>query len=284
MFGISTWRRWFAPQPHHELAGLAFVRLATAAILATHPLHALACPDDAAALAAQLADRGLPAASALAWTALVVQLVAALALLAPRGARLGALASIVVVGGGAALLYAPRWYVVGGDAVDGHPGVELNVLLLACLAAIAWAYPTRGGPAERHARAHRAMDVVRVASALSLLAHCYGPFVRRDVDGMRAWGEAMEQLGWSHGVALVWTIKTTELVGGVLRLSRRLVIPACLGHLAYLVPGLWLEHAPSWFVVGPQENGMEFSALLVVCTLATMFVHAPTRHAALHSA
>ena len=91
-------------------------------------------------------------------------------------------------------------------------------------------------------------------------------------EGMRLWGESMSRHGWPMGVALVWSIKSLELVCSVLRLGRRLVVPACLGHLSYLVPAMWIEHKMRWFVVGPggvgMDNGIEFTVVLVVCSVA----------------
>jgi hypothetical protein len=94
---------------------------------------------------------------------------------------------------------------------------------------------------------------------------------------MRAWGEAMTQQGWPFGVALVWSIKSVELVASLLRLSRRLMVPACFAHLSYLVPALWIEHHLRWFVVGPGENGIEFPLLLDVCATACILAYWPRR-------
>ena len=194
----------------------------------------------------------------------------------PRAVVSGAVASIAVVGGGAALLYAPRWYVAGGSAEDGHPGVEYNVMLLGYLAGVLWTYaPGPHSPNTLTLRARRGLEFVRIASAFALLMHGAPAFVRWDVPGMHAWGEAMSRDGWPCGVALVWSIKGVELVGALLRLSRRLMVPACLGHLSYLVPALWIEHRLAWFAVGPGENGTEFPLTIIVGTLACLLAYAP---------
>ena len=104
-------------------------------------------------------------------------------------------------------------------------------------------------------------------------------FVLRDVEGMRAWGDSMTAAGWPLGVALVWSIKGVELVAALLRLARRLVVPACFAHLGYLVPALWIEHRLRWFDVGPGENGVEFPLLIVVCTIACVVGYWPSRGA-----
>jgi len=248
--------RWWAPKPHGEHRALGFIRIVVAILLGLHPLHALLHPADAAALGVS---------AWIAWPALLAQLVASGMLLVPRTARIGAAISIAVVAGGAIVLCAPHWFVVGGHAVEGHPGVEYNVLLLACLAAII------------AGRDHLGMEIVRIASACALLPHALGAYF--DLAGMQQWGDAMTAAGWSHGVLLVWAIKIGELVGALARIARRLVVFACLGHLAYLIPGMWISHEWDWFVVGPGEGGIEFSVLLIAGALATLYAHVPRSRA-----
>lgn len=272
----SASSRWLVPAAHDQGRSVDLVRLVVALVLLSHPLHALLHPADVAAVAGALGARGLPAAAGLAWAGMVVQLVCAAALFVPRWVIPGALGSIAVQAGGIAFLYAPRWYVVGGLAEDGHPGMEFSALLVACLGGVLYTHwPRRGGQGGREQAAAGGLEIIRVASALALLAHGFGPFVLRDVEGMRAWGEEMTQKGYPFGVALVWSIKSVELTGSLARLARRLVVPACLGHLAYLVPALWIEHRLRWFNVGPGENGIEYPLLLVVCTIACLLAFLP---------
>ncbi len=158
---------------------------------------------------------------------MVATLVFSVALLVPRLIFPGAIGLLVVVAGGALLLYAPGYYVVGG-AEDGHPGVELNLLLSLCLTGVLVTH----WPGGDERRARWGFDIISAASALALLAHGAPAFVDLDFEGMREWGESMTARGWPFGLALVWSIKSTELVGSLLRLARRFVVPACLGHLA----------------------------------------------------
>ncbi|MFT3697088.1 MAG: DoxX family protein [Kofleriaceae bacterium] len=243
--------RWWAPKPHGEHYGLAFIRIVVAILLVLHPLHAFAHPSDA---------------HGATWIALVAVLIASGMLIVPRFARLGAAIAMVVVAGGAIFLYAPNWFVVGGRAVEGHPGIEYNMLLLGCLAAIATG------------RDHLGMQIVRVVTAASLVPHGIAAYF--DIAGMHQWGDAMTANGWPHGVLMVWSIKIGELVGAIARISGRFVVFACLGHLAYLIPGMWISHEWDWFVVGPGEGGIEFSVLLIAGALATLFVYLPTRDTA----
>ncbi|MEO7731955.1 MAG: hypothetical protein ABIY55_13355, partial [Kofleriaceae bacterium] len=231
-------------------------------------------PEDARALAAGLAAKGVPAALGVAWAALAIQLACALALMARRFAVPAALGSIAVLAGGAALLYAPRWWVIGGRAEEGAPGVELNLLLIGCLAGIAWAAWPRGDHARRE---HRGFEIIRVVSAVMLVPHGAAAFVTWDVEGMRGWGEAMGQLGFPCGVALVWSIKGLELAASLARTARRLIVPACIGNLIIIIPGMWISHRLAWFDVGPGENGVEYSVVLIACSLACMLAYAPVR-------
>ena len=198
--------RWLRPAPHDPGRSVDLVRLVVAVVVATHPLYMLTHRAALATLAAELHARGLPAAATLAWTATLVMLVAAAALLVRRWAAAAALTATVLLVIGAALLYAPRWYVAGGAATPGHPGVELNVLLSVCLSAVAWReWPRPHASPERRARVDAiGLDIIRVGSALLILPHPLHAFVRWDVPGMRAFGESMQQIGFPCGVALVW--------------------------------------------------------------------------------
>lgn len=265
---------WIAPRPHDARRSVDLVRFTVAVVLSSHPLHAMLHPADAAALAAGLAARGVPGSPAVAWGALGLVLACAVGLLSRRLAAFAAPTAALVVAAGAVALYAPRWFVVGGFAEDGHPGVEHSVLLVGCLIAIAWTYAPRRGPAPPGAAAV-GLEIVRVASALVLVPHGAGPFLAWDVAGMHGWGEAMGRLGFPCGVALVWSLKGLELVSAVARLARRLVVPACLGNLLILVPGTWIAHRLKWFVLGPGEDGIEYSVLLIACTVACLLAYWP---------
>jgi putative oxidoreductase len=271
---------WWRPVAHDDRRSVDLVRVVVALVLLTHPLHALVHPADVLGIAGGLAGHGLPSSLGIAWAAVVVQLACAVALLVPRFVVPGALGSIAVVAGGAVFLCAPEWYAVGDRSAVDRPGVEFNVLVVACLCAVLWTYwPRREGGTDVSRAARGGLEIVRIASALALLTHGWGAFVQWDFEGMREFGEAMSRHGWPMGVALVWSIKSLELVCSVLRLGRRLVVPACLGHLSYLVPAMWIEHKMRWFVVGPggvgMDNGIEFTVVLVVCSVACILGYWP---------
>lgn len=246
----ALWR----PRWHHPHLGLAGMRVTLALVLLTHPLAAALHP----------AGHGVPTALGLAVLAL-----GGVLLLVPRTALVGAGLCLLVVAADTAAR-APRWFVLGGEVTEGQPGMEYGVLLLVMLGAVAWA-------ARRPAEAPQAFQLVALGSALLLLPHGYGAFLKHDTAGMRAWGEAMSAAGWPMGVALVWGVKVVELVGVLLRLARRLVIPACLGHLAVLLTGMVISQEGAWFDVGEGEGGIEFPLVLCVGALLSIFSTWPRR-------
>lgn len=259
---------WVTPPLHDARRSVDVVRFALAIILITHPVHALVNPDDARAIADALTAHGVPAAIGVAWLGLAVQLVCALGLCTRQFVVPAALGSIGVLAGSVAFVSARHWFVVGGAAVDGEPGIEFAVLAIWLLAGVAWA---RRDP-------DRGMQIIRVVSALSLVPHGAVAFVTWDVEGMRGWGEAMGELGFPCGVALVWTVKGVELVSALARISGRLVVPACIGNLAVIVPGMWISQRMHWFNVGPGENGIEFPLLLAAGAVASILAYLPRRH------
>jgi putative oxidoreductase len=165
----------------------------------------------------------------------------------------------------------------GSPEVSGHPGVEFNALVIACLAGIFVA--ARPGADPRGA-----LDVPRIASAIATGLHGAGALLAFNTDAMHAWGEQMEGAGFPFGVALVWAVVTTQALASCALLSKRLVVPACAAQIFILVNGIWTTHAPYWFVVGPgrwpgrgwsaasgsDEGGMEFSVVLIACFAAVL--------------
>jgi putative oxidoreductase len=269
----NTRSPWWAPTPHDALRSVELVRVVVAVVLLSHPLHLVVRPDDAADLARALAGHGVPQAAAVAWLGIAVTLVAGLALLARRAVAPAAAAALVVVALGTAVINGGNWWVVGGSAEDGAPGIEFGLIVVACLAGVWWTWRA----ADRAAGAQVGLQICALVGAFAELPHGASAFVRWDVDGMRGWGEAMSALGFPFGVALVWAIKGTELVASAARLARRLVVPACLAHLAILVPGMWISHRLRWFVVGPGEGGVEYSVMLATCAVASALASWPRR-------
>lgn len=108
--------------------------------------------------------------------------------------------------------------------------------------------------------------LVRVATAVLLGIH--GVF-RTFAGGVEPFGQYLQSRGIVLGSALAYAITAFEVVASPLLLAGRFVVPIALGHIAILVGGILLVHAPEgWFVVGGGRNGVEFSVLLIACLIS----------------
>ena len=122
-------------------------------------------------------------------------------------------------------------------------------------------------------REGRALAVVRIAVAVLILIH--GAW-RASQGGVAPFGEWLDSQGWPMGPVLAWMVTAYELIAPWFLIFGRLVAPAALGHVFILTIGMITVHFPSgWFVVGAGRNGMEYSALLIVCLLAVAWAHLP---------
>jgi putative oxidoreductase len=189
---------------------------------------------------------------------------------------------ILVLAAGIALIHAPGWRTVGLPDGDHHPGSEFSVLLIACLLAILWAYrrkadsqvPARDAPSSRGA-----LEFVRIASASILIIHPIGGL--RDPAGLNDLGLYFSSIGFPFGVQLVWGSMFLQIASSLALIARRLVVPACFGHMLVLVTGICLFHAPHWFVIGPDnvvgpgKEGIEYSMLLITCIVSILLAYWP---------
>ena len=260
---------WAAParDPHRSLEA---VRVGTALLLAVHPLYAFLHPAEVARLGQVIASRGLIWPQGLAWGIYGLQLGGSLALLAGRWLRAATAGNLLVLASGIGMTGFTHWYTVGGAAEDGIPGIEFYVMLAIALVGVLWG---------RRRAASQGLDTVRVGSALVLLMHpLHGIF---DPAGLRGFGQGLEHLGFPQGLLLVWTLMAVQIACSSALLARRLVVPAALGHIFVLSMGIWISHAPRWFVVGPGEEGMEYSLLLILCFASVAWAHRPPRPAEL---
>jgi putative oxidoreductase len=88
----------------------------------------------------------------------------------------------------------------------------------------------------------------------------------------------LSSVGFPFGVALAWFVTLLSMVCSVAMIIRRLVAPACIGHILILVVGIVLDHAhDGWFVVGGGRNGMEYSVTLISCLFAVLWAYWPRR-------
>jgi putative oxidoreductase len=269
---------WWAPQLRDELRSVELMRWTLAVVLLTHPLHAAMARDDVARLRSQLEAIHAPGAGLLSKASFVLLALAAGALFTRRFAMVGAAVAALVVGLGTAVLNASHWFVLGGEVIEGQLGAEYGVLLVVMLAGVAWTWRSPNVEDARRA-AKLGLRAVVIGSALSLAPHGYGAFIRQDVEGMRAWGEAMAAAGWPFGVALVWGVKVVEQLGVWARVAGRFVVPACLGHLAVLLTGMVVSQELAWFTIGGGEGGIEFPLVLSAGAVAHLLAAWPRRAA-----
>lgn len=261
---LPPFRDWFATPPSHPRRSLDLVRVTAALILIVHPIYTLLHPAARQQLAQLIASHHLVWSQGLPWVVCLLQIACSLALLANRGLLPATAGHVVVLAAGMGMTQFTHWYTVGGAAEDGIPGIEFNVMLLICLVGVLWG---------RLRSASQGLDAVRVGAALVLLMHpLHGVF---DPVGLRGFGQGLEHVGFRHGLFLVWTTMVLQLGCSLALLARRLVVPAVIGHVTVLGMGIWIAHAPHWFVVGPGEGGMEYSLLLILCFVAVAIAHWP---------
>jgi len=125
----------------------------------------------------------------------------------------------------------------------------------------------------------RGVDIIRVAVACIVSVHSiHGLMNPADLTDF---GHALSSRGFPFGVVLAWTIMFVQLGSSIALVANRLVVPACIAHLIVLLFGVAIVHAKSgWFVVGPGENGVEYSVTLVVCLFAVLWAYWPKKQAA----
>jgi putative oxidoreductase len=240
--------------------------MAVAALLAVHPIYALLRPDSLTGTRQLVEARGLPWNQGLVWGICLAQILCSLALLANRAVLPATVGYLLVLAARIGLTNQTTWYALGGASVDGNPGIEFTVLFALCLVGTLWG---------QRRSAQQGLDVIRVGSALVLLMHPLHGVL--DPAGLRGFGHGLESLGFPFGLFLVWTTKLHQIGSSMALLARRLVVPACLGHMFVLSMGIWISHAPRWFVVGPGENGMEYSLLFIACFASLLLAHWPQR-------
>lgn len=120
-----------------------------------------------------------------------------------------------------------------------------------------------------------ALTILRAATAAILIIHGVARIRLGLVDDFGAY---LGQVGFPAGDALAWTLTVIEIVGGAALAAGILVRLLTLWFALQLAMGIYLIHARAgWFVVGAGRNGMEFSALLIVC-LTVIAMSAPAAY------
>jgi putative oxidoreductase len=275
---------WFNGPAHDAARSLDIVRIWVAFILITHPIYALLHPANIRGVGHILESHHLPFGSGLAWAVVLLQIGCSLALAARRLVVPACIGHISILAMGIFLIHAPKWRTVGLADGEHQQGSEFSVLLIACLLAVLWTYRRKVTeeshlPGRDTASARRALEFVRIASASILIIHPIGGL--RDPAGLNDLGLYFSSLGFPFGVQLVWGSMFLQIASSLALIAGRLVVPACLGHMLVLCTGIWLFHAPHWFVIGPDsivgpgKEGVEYSTLLIACFVSILLAYWP---------
>lgn len=114
-------------------------------------------------------------------------------------------------------------------------------------------------------------DVLRLVLCAIIFTHGAYRFYEGSTPIM---GELLEEAGFPIGTALAYCVNIAETAGSVLLALRLLVLPlAAILSLIYVVGIMLFHRHAGFFVVGPGENGWEYSALLITCLLTTAWQH-----------
>jgi uncharacterized membrane protein YphA (DoxX/SURF4 family) len=275
---------WFNGPVHDSGRSLDIIRTVVAFILITHPIYALLHPANIRGFGQILESHHIPFGADLAWAVMLIQVGCSLALVARRLVIPACLGHIFVLVVGIVLVHAPKWRTVGLPDGDHQPGSEFSILLIACLLAILWTHRRKAAeesplPSHDTPSTRQALEFVRIASASILIIHPIGGL--RDPAGLNDLGLYFSSIGFPFGVPLVWGSMFLQVASSLALIARRLVVPACFGHILVLVTGVWLFHAPHWFVIGPNnvvgpgKEGMEYSTLLITCFVGILIAYWP---------
>ena len=108
-----------------------------------------------------------------------------------------------------------------------------------------------------------ALTALRVGTATIMIVH---GIARARLGIVDDFGVYLNQTGFPAGFYLAWFITITEIVGGLSIAAGYFVRPLAAWFILQLAMGIDLIHGRvGWFVVGAGRNGMEFSALLILC-------------------
>lgn len=111
-----------------------------------------------------------------------------------------------------------------------------------------------------------ALTIIRVAAAGKMLIHGIARIVN---DGVTPFDGFLSSLGFPPYSA--WVITLFEIMGALLLMGNRWVIPISILFILQLLMGIILVHGrEGWFVVGAGRNGVEYSVLLIICFISTL--------------
>lgn len=120
-----------------------------------------------------------------------------------------------------------------------------------------------------------AFMALRIGIAGLLAAHGWARLLTGGVEPFGGW---LDSQGLPFGIAIAAGVTALEILGTPLLALGRWVTWLCLAWCVVYAAGLVMVHMPAgWFVVGLGRNGMEYSALLILCLALLAWVHAPRR-------
>ena len=112
----------------------------------------------------------------------------------------------------------------------------------------------------------QALATIRVALGILMMLH---GLARVASDGVGDLGVVLSTHGVPVGIAFAWGMTLLEVLGTPFLIAGRYVRQLSFYFAAQLATGIVMVHfREGWFVVGNGQNGMEFSALLIVGFLA----------------
>jgi putative oxidoreductase len=129
----------FGPAANVARTGLALdvVRITVAILIFIHGAFRATNEGYVPGFGQWLETQGFPQGLYWAWAVTIYELIAPLLILARRFVSIACLGHIGILALGAYLVHWPEgWFVVGG----GRNGMEYSVLLIVCLAVVAWAH------------------------------------------------------------------------------------------------------------------------------------------------
>jgi putative oxidoreductase len=110
-----------------------------------------------------------------------------------------------------------------------------------------------------------ALALLRAGTALMMIVHGVARAWLGIVDDF---GVVLNTWGFPAGFALAWTITLVEIIGGALLAAGMFILPISAWFIFQLLMGIYLIHGRvGWFVVGAGRNGVEYSALLILCLI-----------------
>lgn len=128
------------PSPERAVIAIDLVRIVVALLIFTHGVYR-ATQGGVAPFGEWLNSQGFPQGALLAAAVTGYELIAPIAILLRRFVTLACLGHIFILSIGLVMVHMPAgWFVVGA----GRNGMEYSVLLIVCLAAVAWAHAPFG--------------------------------------------------------------------------------------------------------------------------------------------